>query len=53
MEIAVELEGTPRIPPAHSILPKFHLLLWRPCLLRPNFGGLGIHLMRSFGALAL
>ena len=53
MEIAVELEGTPRIPPAHSILPKFRLLLWRPCLLRPNFGDLGIHLMRSFGGLAL
>ena len=51
MEIAVELEGTPRIPPAHSILPKFRLLL--ACVLRPNFGGLGIHLMRSFGALAL
>ena len=48
--VAAELEG---LPPALSILPKFRRLLWRPCLLRPNFGGLGIHLMRSFGALAL
>lgn len=30
MEIAVELEGTPRIPPAHSILPNFRRLLCRP-----------------------
>jgi hypothetical protein len=43
---------------AHSTIPKLRGLLWRsrllrPYFLRPYFGGFGIHLVRSFGKLAL